>query len=65
MYPTFKHLEANRAAELLKQIEYFDSSKPREEFDQKIEELLLHIEKVVQFVDKEVSKLTKSASVSS
>ena len=65
MYPTIKHLEANRAAELLKQIEYFDRSRPREEFQKMMEELVLKIEEALHFVEQEVKKITKSESVNS
>ena len=65
MYPTFKHLEANRAAELLKEIEYFDSSRPREELQEMVEELEQKIEEAVLFVEQEVNKLIKSESVNS
>ncbi len=65
MYPTFKHLEANRAAELLKEIEFFDTSRPQEEFQQIFDELGQKIEDAVRFVEEEVGKLTQSESFSS
>ncbi|WP_017730584.1 ATP-binding protein [Nafulsella turpanensis] len=63
MYPTFKHLRAERAAAILKQMELTNQKEAENEFDQLIEELQQKIEEVVDFVEEKVRQLSKSEVV--
>lgn len=63
MFPTFKHLKAERAAELLKEIEYLDPQKAQKEIQPILDELEIKVEEVMLFVDQEVERLKNSEIV--
>lgn len=66
MFPTFKHLHAHRAAEILKEIELFNPSHSTEEqLGEMIKELEEEIESVVQFVEQTVESLSKNETANS
>lgn len=66
MFPTFKHLSADRAAELLKEIEFFDPEQPNSQgrLSEIIEELSGEIANVVSFVEEAVTDLIRNETVS-
>lgn len=66
MYPTFKHLEAEKAADLLKQIEFFTPQQPKDpegDFEKMIEALTTEVKGVVTYVKGQVRQLRKSEAV--
>lgn len=64
MYPTFKHLEAERAADLLKKIEFYHPQES-ENFEFMITELTREVAAVVRYVEEKVSLLAGSETVNS
>lgn len=63
MFPTFKHLKAERAAGLLKEIEYMDPQKAEKEIQPILDELEIKVEEVMLYVEQEIKKLRKGESV--
>lgn len=66
MFPTFKHLKADRAAELLKEIEFFDPQQPDSDdrLSSIIKELAEEVESVVNFVEEAIKDLNSNEAVS-
>ncbi len=62
MFPTFKHLEAERAADLLKKIEFY-TPQESEDFEAMITELTREVESVVKYVEEKVSQLLSNETV--
>lgn len=62
MYPTFKHLEAETAATLLKKIEFYKPEQ-QEDFEAMIKKLTEEVEYVVKYVEEKVSLLTRDEVV--
>ena len=63
MYPTFKHLKAERAATILKQMELTPPQEAETAFDSLIAELQQKVEEVVSFVEEKVGQLSKGEEV--
>lgn len=66
MFPTFKHLNADRAAEILKEIEFLDpqEANAKGRLSEIIQELSEEVERVVTFVEEAIEDLGKNETVS-